>query len=627
MSAREVAKPSATAAFDRILQGLFSYRTYKMVAINDPSLSFLYKGSLWSVTAMIITYIIMGHLFMHKEVPRLSTLASAVRCDYGARSWETLMAEEEYCDSRTNGYYNDNDWTRFSELYNVSCKPNYPIDFVSRRDYAGINFVTFSSHQGFEEICREVSSLSFECMEAVNTTISNRGFNVTQEVANMTACDPVGFPSTTRYVDVIGDSVCGYVGVDEHTAEYTADIENACVAFDISYITTFGHGDVDRIRIVDPNRESEQVFEGRAVFKLKELLEMVGVSLDDVHMEATDSGPPWPIFRMTGLMIVMHADITNFRVVDPFDFSVEATVQPVLQSRGKWVGDGGLSDFTSMHNVVMRESQFLSISIEADGLMGEFNIFALLQALVGSLVLLLFMQIVVDGIGSVLNASFEDDKFEDDAERKFMKDTERLWNATGLPFNPAQLKVAKLGMRTYEQVLLEQNAAMSRLARDLNAVKTSVGGSAQWTVADGAPHPTEAAASPFMLHAPDGKAIFLEPGVKQIVRWLPEEGSLWQEQVEVTLDATGGALLVVPPLDSDGNAMGRYATKQAAHFSRWRALGMDGETSARLVNGDCFALQFRQAQFPDIIYEFETPEQPPLDLRAALAFNPATWAS
>ena len=55
--------------------------------------------------------------------------------------------------------------------------------------------------------------------------------------------------------------------------------------------------------------------------------------------ECAATGPPWPSFRMTGVMLLMNFDYYNTRVDDPFNFepALNIKVQPVDLDDSGWV--------------------------------------------------------------------------------------------------------------------------------------------------------------------------------------------------------------------------------------------------------------------------------------------------
>ncbi|KAK3273755.1 hypothetical protein CYMTET_18023 [Cymbomonas tetramitiformis] len=121
-----------------------------------------------------------------------------------------------------------------------------------------------------------------------------------------------------------------------------------------------------------------------------------GFSLDDYNDDSGGYGPPWPIYRLTGLEIKMYHNFQNFRMSRIFDFTVELDIWMEITSKGTWryvdkklwYLHEGYDTLEASENFVVREGGGVLIRFVPYGTMGYATFNSLISALTSSVVIL-----------------------------------------------------------------------------------------------------------------------------------------------------------------------------------------------------------------------------------------------
>ena len=146
--------------------------------------------------------------------------------------------------------------------------------------------------------------------------------------------------------------------------------------------------------------------------KISELLEMTGISLDDRNVDSggdpPTSGMHWPLYRLTGVSILVEMKYENFRATAPFDFTKSLTIQAtasnkIWNSRNQvrvWKQEDG--EFRPYE----RFPQVVSVSFQTAGEFGSFDAFTAIMNLGIAFAIFDAVKTFVDWLGTYLLNEF-----------------------------------------------------------------------------------------------------------------------------------------------------------------------------------------------------------------------------
>lgn len=223
-------------------------------------------------------------------------------------------------------------------------------------------------------------------------------------------------------------------------------------------------------------------------FTYKQILDLAGISLDSPN-ELNDGGlgPPWPIYRITGIEIAVDMVYQNYVETlfppDPFNFQDTLSAQVYPASKGTFRSPGTKlwyigNDLSNPESTFMlRQPQGVLLSFTAAGSIGNPSFKAALATLLGAVVLFGAATNLIDVSAAFIIEGFREQKFEDglDLRIREMLRSQLSDVPTRAEINEYEVKRIKQ-FEAAEQAAMVEREKMGKLReRDLKRAKGAQG--------------------------------------------------------------------------------------------------------------------------------------------------------
>jgi hypothetical protein len=190
-----------------------------------------------------------------------------------------------------------------------------------------------------------------------------------------------------------------------------------------------------------------------------------------------------PVYRLTGMELSVNVDFSNFRAIneyDPFNFDDHATMTVRLINGGDFVSpeyknvDFNAVTLEAATAGATYEFRGVYLDFQSSGLMGVFDWYTMIVAIIACFVLIGIATSVMDVLGAFVYDSFKNDKYEDDGERQHIEHMILNMETNGVPFRHDDFQVMpNVSIRDFLKVLQRDIVKLSTLAhhmsRDLSA--------------------------------------------------------------------------------------------------------------------------------------------------------------
>eukprot|EP01138_Halocafeteria_seosinensis_P001941 gb/GECG01001988.1/.p1 GENE.gb/GECG01001988.1/~~gb/GECG01001988.1/.p1 ORF type:complete len:421 (+),score=58.29 gb/GECG01001988.1/:1-1263(+) len=345
---------------------LTSYRSDRLLEVEDPRLGFLHKLCLLGAAAYLVWTVIVSHSYMEKESPKVSVNAWVEGVDR-YRDFLERGSAPWYCNSSDTEYvYSEN-----FQYWNNTCDFNLFIGEVTMLSSEAVQFLTYYQDQ---------PEVNVDNNKAVNA--------------------------------------------------FAPGVEKLTLAFSHSFSTSIGiSGTNTKAMIRSETTGAKREFpEGSPIrIQVSELLKLTGIDLDERNANSGGlppaSGRKWPLYRMTGVSIPLELKYENFRRSSPFDFRKELKIDAV-SPKNTWTG-AGRESFAKWVNgeykAYARYSQVISVTFDTAGLVGTPRAFEAIVSIAVTAAIFGVVKMIVDTIGTVAVGQFFDMKTVDEADRQNMK--------------------------------------------------------------------------------------------------------------------------------------------------------------------------------------------------------------
>eukprot|EP01138_Halocafeteria_seosinensis_P008861 gb/GECG01009057.1/.p1 GENE.gb/GECG01009057.1/~~gb/GECG01009057.1/.p1 ORF type:complete len:399 (+),score=48.59 gb/GECG01009057.1/:1-1197(+) len=344
---------------NKIWKILITYKTERQVVVEDVKIGVLHKATLLGVFIYLLVSIITSHAYMKKEPPAVS-INSWNGAGDALANWAAYRSGTEpapwYCNNSATQYVYGPGFTYFDN----QCDFNASMGDVYNEGGNSVSFVTYYQDTPLEE----------------------------------------------------GNNVNAFI----------PDTELINLYFSHAFTTSIGVGGANvptTVQSQDGSRQKKFAKDEAIGISMGELLDMAGVSLDARHPKSGGQPPPagmqWPLWRMTGVSIMMEMEYMNFRSERPFDFSTELVIR-VSAAENVWTSRGQRIQMKRVNGELMRFQRYvqvLSVAFLPSGNLGKPDAFTAVMNIAVGIAIFGVTKVIVDMIGKWILEEFYQKKMFD----------------------------------------------------------------------------------------------------------------------------------------------------------------------------------------------------------------------
>ena len=310
-----------------------------------------------------------------------------------------------------------------------------------------------------------------------------------------------------------------------------------------------------------------------------------------------------PVYRLTGMELSVNVDFSNFRAIneyDPFNFDDHATMTVRLINGGDFVSpeyknvDFNAVTLEAATAGATYEFRGVYLDFQSSGLMGVFDWYTMIVAIIACFVLIGIATSVMDVLGAFVYDSFKNDKYEDDGERQHIEHMILNMETNGVPFRHDDFQVMpNVSIRDFLKVLQRDIVKLSTLAHHMSRDLSAAGLNRHtMEIAQIDASAVKAARFVCVLIGPDRSELFLTGGPQTLGRGHGGMHSkkISHKQLSVIANTHTGAALVrgLPTKNCSGVALGG---------GPWQTLTENDEVE--IMNGDMIGLVLEEAADED----------------------------
>ena len=357
---------------DYIKGSLYTFTTDRQIAFHDKKLGIFYKLIQCVIFCFILYDLFTKQLYFKTEVPSGYTTMWAEVNDLYNIQRNTTVKTPKYCDNKDYDYI-------------------YSLPYWDYRNSSCINLHYSEMYEKGE------NEFFFQTYFTENKII-------------LQDCDHFNYTDSECQ---IMDRLDGQCFCQNYKNFYSIGVEGMQLAFNHLYSTSFESGsnlntssNIRPIKTIINNHDKTKSLEFKKgeniVISIKDWLELSGIDLEDYNKDVKVSvidenikNNTYPIYRITGLEIILNVNYYNIKDLSTFDEAV--CIIDVVTNKG-WASKGSNINYINYPNLIDGNKNEKNVYVDryrfgikfkiiVSGLMGKFDFYMLINHLVSVIVL------------------------------------------------------------------------------------------------------------------------------------------------------------------------------------------------------------------------------------------------